>query len=273
MDLGLGSKVAAVSAASKGLGLAVALELAREGARVAICARGGADLAAAEKEVARTAKHRDADVVAVACDLDTPEGPKKLVDAAIARWSRLDIVIANNGGPAPGSFTAQDDASWTNAFQRTFLSTFRLVQAALPHLERAAGEPGGAGFGRIVALTSSAVKEPLDNLVLSNGMRAATWGSLKTLARELAAKKITVNQVCPGRIATDRLKELDAKTATATGRSPEQVRAMSEHAIPMGRYGDPSEFAAAVAFLCSARASYITGATLLVDGGLVRSSL
>lgn len=198
MDLGLTGKVAAVAAASKGLGKAVALELAREGARVAICARGGADLAAAERELARTARGKDADVVAVACDLDAPDGPKKLVDAAVARWSRLDVVVANNGGPPRGPFTTQDESAWEHAFQRSFLSTVRLVKAALPHLERAAGEPGGMGFGRIVALTSSAVKEPLDNLVLSNGMRSATWGALKTLSRELAGTRSPSTRSAPG---------------------------------------------------------------------------
>lgn len=271
MDLGLAGKVAAVAAASKGLGRAVALELAREGARVAICARGGADLVAAERELARAARGKDADVVAVACDLDLPGGPAMLVDAAIARWGRLDVVVANNGGPPPGGFLGQDDASWQAAFQRSFLSTTRLFRAAMPHLERAAAEP--EGFARVVALTSSSVKEPLDDLVLSNAMRSAVSGAVKTLAREIAAKGITVNQVCPGRIATDRLKELEAAAALKTGRAAEALRAEAAARIPMGRYGRPDELAAVVAFVCSARASYLTGATILVDGGLTRSVL
>jgi 3-oxoacyl-[acyl-carrier protein] reductase len=271
MDLGLHGKVAAVAAASKGLGRAIALELAKEGARVAICARGGADLAEAERALAGASVHHDAGVVAVACDLDHPDGPRQLVEAAVNRWGRLDVLVANNGGPPPGAFATHDDAAWQAAFERIVQATNRLIRAGLPYLERAAAEP--KGFGRIVALTSSAVKEPLDNLILSNALRSAVSATVRTLAREVGGRGITVNQVCPGRIATDRIAELDAARARAQGRAVEAVRAEQERNIPIGRSGRPEEFAAAVAFLCSARASYITGATLLVDGGLTRGVL
>lgn len=270
MDLGLTGKVAVMAAASRGLGRAVALELAREGAKVAICSRGGASLEAARREIAAVARGGVADVTAVSCDLDTAEGPRALVKAALDCWARLDIVVANNGGPPPGSFDGQNDETWTLGFRRSFLGTVRLVRAALPHLERAAAEPGG--FARVVALTSSSVREPIDGLVLSNAMRAAVSGAMKTLAREVGRRGITVNQVCPGRIATDRLTEIDDERARTEGRTPEDVRAGHERSIPLGRYGRPEELAAVVAFLCSARASYLHGTTVTVDGGLVRGA-
>ncbi|MFH0899675.1 MAG: SDR family oxidoreductase, partial [Pseudomonadota bacterium] len=253
MELGLTGKVAAVAASSRGLGKAVALELVREGARVAICSRGGDMLAAAERELIGAAANGRAQVVAVACDLDSRDGPRTLVKAAVERWERLDVLVANNGGPPPGRVAAQDERSWHAAFERTFMATARLVAEAIPHLERAAAEPDG--FARIVMLTSSAVREPLEELALSNTMRSAVSALMKTLSREVASRGITVNQVCPGRIDTDRLREIDLARARAQGHSPEEVRRNTEQTIPIGRYGRPAELAAVVAFLCSAKSS------------------
>ncbi|MGC8634397.1 MAG: SDR family oxidoreductase [Candidatus Limnocylindrales bacterium] len=299
MDLGLDGRVALVLGASRGLGRAAALELLREGASVMLAARGerGLQEAAAalpsEAELAPAGDERldpvtadDADiwlsasrsrraarerVAWTAGDVSQPEAPAQLVRATVDRFGRLDVLVVNAGGPPPGPFEALDDAQWRASVDLTFLSAVRLVRAALPHLrdERVRR----AGGGRIVFIESGSVKQPVENLVTSNALRAAVQGLMKTLSIELAPDGILVNAVAPGRINTERIRQLDADTAARTGHPAPEVREAQERAIPLGRYGEPSELGAVVAFLASSRASYVTGSLVPVDGGQIRSML
>lgn len=264
MDLGLTGKAALVAAASKGLGRAIAEELAREGARVAMCSRGEAAITAAAEEIARSTKGT---VLPVAADVSTREGCEAFVESALGAFGALDVLVVNAGGPPPGRFDDLDDEAWRKAFDLTLMSAVRLTRLALPHMRR-------QGSGSIVYSTSTSVRQPSQylNLILSNALRASVHGMLKTIATDLAKEGIRVNAVQPGRIATDRLVQLDTDTARRQGTTPEAVRRRyEEQVIPMGRYGTPAEYAAAVVFLASPRASYITGVSLQVDGGMLLS--
>jgi len=262
MDLGLRDRVAIVGAASKGIGKAVALGLAREGARVAMFSRDAASIEAAGREVA---DETGADVLALPADVTRLEDHRSVVDAALARWGRIDVLFNNAGGPPPGAFSDADDDAWQRAFELNLLSTIRLSRLVIPTMRE-------QGWGRILNLTSTSIRQPIDNLILSNALRSGVAAMAKTLSSELAPDGITVNTIAPGRIETDRLRQVDAATAIAKNIAPDALRRESEALIPTRRYGRPEELAAAVVFLASEQASYITGQILAVDGGLIRST-
>jgi 3-oxoacyl-[acyl-carrier protein] reductase len=263
MDLGLRDRVAIVAASSRGLGKACALELAREGAHVVISARDGPCLAAAAGEI-RAAT--GAEVLPVETDLTDATQIQDLVDGTLRRYGRIDVLVTNNGGPPAGFFDDFDDQAWLTAHQLTLLSAVRLIRAALPAMR-------AQRWGRIVNITSVAVKQPLDNLLLSNVYRPGVVGLAKTLSAQVAADGITVNNVAPGYTRTDRVLELAQARAADEGKSVEQILAATTASYPMQRMGEPEELAALVAFLASERASYITGTTIQVDGGYARGLL
>jgi 3-oxoacyl-[acyl-carrier protein] reductase len=263
MDLGLKDRVAIVAASSKGLGKACALELAREGARVVICARDPAGLAAAAEEI-ETAT--GAEVLPVEADLTQDAQIRHLVGEALDRFGRIDILVTNNGGPPAGYFADFDDEAWLAAHQLTLMSAVRLIRAVLPAMR-------AQRWGRIVNIASVSVKQPIDNLLLSNVYRPSVIGLAKTLSAQLAAEGITVNNVAPGYTRTDRVLDLARARAASGDQTIEAVLAGTAANVPMQRMGEPAELAALVAFLASERAAYITGATIQVDGGYVAGLL
>jgi 3-oxoacyl-[acyl-carrier protein] reductase len=259
MDLELRGCVAIVAGASSGIGLATALSLAGEGCDVALFARRGDRLAEAVDAIA--ALGSGAHGLVVVGDSREPADLQRALDATLERFGRLDIVVNNTGGPPAGTFEELDEDAWRNAWELTLMSTLRLSRIALPALR-------ASGRGRIVNITSSTVKEPNEDLLLSNVYRPGVIGWAKTIARDEGPNGITVNSVAPGFIDTDRLKEI-----YASGDDAGHARAREERLIPVGRFGDAREVADAIAFLCSARAAYITGTTLLIDGGVARGLL
>ncbi len=260
MDLGLKGKVAMVAGASRGLGFAVAKALAAEGASVSIASRDQAAIGEAAKKLAGPS----GDVLAVAADVRAAEDIARWTTATDQRFGGIDLLFTNSGGPPAGPAIAFDDVAWQDAADLLLFSVLRMVRAAVPSMKKRGG-------GAILVSTSSSVKEPIPNLGLSTVMRASVSALAKTLALELAPEKIRVNQIIPGRLDTDRLRQLDEGNAKKAGIATDEQRKRSIATIPAGRYGDPDEFGRAAAFLLSDAASYITGATLQVDGGLIRS--
>jgi 3-oxoacyl-[acyl-carrier protein] reductase len=264
MDLGIEGKVAAVAASSSGLGRAVAYELAREGAKVVVCSRDAERVAKTVHEIREQVQGSEVDGVAV--DLSTSSGPQGLVDFATRTFGAVEILVANNGGPPPGPALGLGDDAWRAGFELTFESSRKLVEAVVPSMRE-------KQWGRIVFVMSTSVKQPIAGLTISTAMRSAVVGFAKSVADEVAADGITVNTAAPGSTATDRLRSIFAKRAADQGVSVEEIEADAVAQIPARRIGTPEEFAAAVAFLCSARASYVTGTVLPVDGGLIRSTV
>lgn len=260
MDLQLTDKVFFVAAASKGLGYAIAQQLVLNGASVAIASRDHAAISAAAQVLADESGQT---VKAYVMDASDGASIQTAISSAIRDFGRLDGLLVNAGGPPPGSFEDFDDSDWQAAFELTLMSAVRMVNAVLPELKKR----GGA----ILAITSSTVKEPAPIMLLSNVMRSAVSSLVKTLSRQYAGDGIRVNNLIPGLIYTDRVKSLDVAQAQRTGGSVEQAKTENEANIPLGRYGDPMEFGKVGAFLLSDAASYVTGATLTVDGGTMKS--
>ncbi len=263
MDLGLTGRSALVAASSKGLGRASALALAREGARVTICARDEAELAAAAEEIRADS---GAEVLAVPADLATAAGIENVVAAHVERFGGLDVLVHNSGGPPVGQFPDLGDEGWEEAFRIVTMSFVRFVREAWPQMR-------AGGWGRIVSIQSSSVKEPVAGIDLSNGIRPGVAGLMKALMGQLARDGITINLVLPGAFATARIHP-----GLASADPSERERALEQLApvaatIPLGRLGEPIELGELVAFLASERASYITGAVYQVDGGRIASNV
>ena len=260
MDLGITGKTAIVVAASKGMGKAAAMALAKEGADLALCARGEAALLETASELRSVTSAR---VLPVVADVTNHDDIQNLVRSTYNEFGRIDILVTNTGPPPFGLFSDFDDRHWQDAISLYLMSIVRLCRAVIPHMRQAGG-------GRVVNIVSIAAKQPLESMVLSNSVRAAVIGLAKTLSNEVAGDNILVNSVCPGWILTDRIAAVFRERAESQGTSYESVLKSINANIPLGRFGTPEEVADLIVFLCSERASYITGATIQVDGGAVK---
>lgn len=257
MNMGIDGKTAVVAASSKGLGYAIAHGLAAEGCRVIVSARTESDVRAAAE---RIAAETGAETAGITADVSLAGDCERLIAGAAERFGGVDILVTNTGGPPAGRFDALTEAQWASGFDSTLMNVVRLIRAAVPHMR-------ANRWGRIVNLTSLSARQPIEGLLLSNAYRAAIHGLAKTLSREFAQDGILVNNVCPGMHATDRLRHLAEIRGAEAGISTEAALGKLAEDIPLGRLGRPEELAAAAVFLCSEAASFITGQSIVVDGG------
>ncbi|MBN1779720.1 SDR family oxidoreductase [bacterium] len=260
MELGLKNKVALVAASSRGLGKAVAWALAREGTKLVICARNKKALEQTADEILM---ETGVTVFPLAMDLMDAERIDWLIRETMELFGKVDILVTNSGGPAPGDFEALEDQDWAKSLELTLMSAVRLIRAVIPGMK-------AQKWGRIINIASASVKQPIPELFLSNAIRPAVNGLTKSLSQELAPYQITVNAVCPGFFATDRVKELVRSKAKSQNKAPESVERDMIAQIPLGRMGHPDEFGELVTFLASEKANYITGTSVQIDGGFVK---
>ena len=262
MDLGLKNKRVIVTASSKGLGKATALQFAKEGAKVLISSRNVEELVATAKELITLSNNNE--VYNTVCDVTNESDINRLFETANAQLGGVDILVNNAGGPTPGGFSQASDDDWHAAFEKNLLSYIRTIRLALPNMKE-------QNFGRIVNISSSSTKEVIDGLILSNTFRLGMVGLSKSIAREYAEHNIIINTVGPGRILTDRITELDQNAAEKKKVSIDEIQEENKKMIPFGRYGEPAEFANIIAFLCSEANTYMTGQNLVVDGGMLKA--
>jgi 3-oxoacyl-[acyl-carrier protein] reductase len=263
MDLGIRGRVALVAAASRGLGRAIAEELAAEGCALVVCSRNADEIARAAREISRAT---GVEAVGIAADVSKPADVHSLVRQCLTSFGQVDILVTNAGGPPAGPFESHTAEVWQQAADLTLASVLNLVRAVLPSMRE-------RHWGRIINVTSIAAKQPVEGLILSNTLRAAVTGFARTLANEVAGSGITVNNILPGYTRTERVEQLAESMAESGGKTPREVRAVWESQITMKRLGEPREFAALAAFLASDRASYITAQSMAVDGGWIKSLL
>jgi 3-oxoacyl-[acyl-carrier protein] reductase len=253
----LKGRIALIGGASKGLGFGCAEALAKNGAHVILVSRDAESL----KLAASKLQHYNVEVLTIAADMADKQANDKMVQQAIEKFGRIDILINNSGGPKAGKYDTLTDDEYEVAFQSVLMYTIRLIKAVVPSMKK-------QGWGRIINITSLSVKEPAETLVLSNVFRAGVVAFAKSISKELIQSHITINNVCPGAFKTDRAKELIQNAALAANKSPEEIEAENVKKIPLGRYQHPEELGSYVAYLCSSSASGITGTTLQIDGGI-----